>query len=110
MKKLLSIVLISSLALSSINLQAGSGTKKAWAYTKIGYGGLNLLFCMFSPIVMLGQIGSEQPENAVSTLGVVIFTSLPLGILSIKSGQRDLRRLKKKVLKKKAKKKQTLLA
>ena len=116
MKKLVSMALVATVALGSINLQAGDGAKKAWAYTKIVYGGCSLLY----PFAQLGAKGlpdNFQDENFQTTKNTPyknifsnsLFLFLPLGILSIKSGKRDLKKLKKNAQKKKAQKDKMLL-
>ncbi len=70
MKKLLSVALVATVALGSMNMQAGDGAKKAWAYTKIVSGVASLIGCVILP---LAGIGSKRKAKKVDTLNQVSF-------------------------------------
>jgi len=145
MKKLFSLILIASLLLGNTPMHAGNKLKKTWAYTKIGFGALNLIAALYNPlgaikdsaailrkhkqykdawqkiknkefsvegetISLTGEPADNQAINTFSFEDLIKFGMekeanhwqlscfiyfLPLGILSIKSGKRDLRKIRK---------------
>ncbi len=116
MKKLLSLTLIIVVGVGSIGLQAGNTMEKAWAYTKIAVGGVSLAAGCYMPWYANGlfqsmdartkgdaRVVEEVSEYEAGRRKVLVeqgFLSpvalLPLGILLIKDGRRDLRRLGKR--------------
>ncbi len=114
MNKLLSFTLGIAVGVGSTGLQAGNTMERALAYTKIALGGVSLAAGGYMPwqansILQnmdepLGS-GEADAKKVVSTgrnkvLVQVGFLSpvalLPLGILLIKDGRRDLRRIGKR--------------
>ncbi len=115
MKKLLSLTLIIVVGVGSTGLQAGNTMEKAWAYTKIAFGGVSLAACCYMPWRANDTLqsmdehliseGDAKPVDKYTAgrrkvLVQVGFGAplalLPLGILLIKDGRRDLRRLGKR--------------
>ncbi len=163
MKKLLSIALVATVALGSMNMQAGDGAKKAWAVTKIAYGVSCLVGCIATPILEIclksaivipkddvqqkfQDLTDPKPreaingrderitltadqvrQNAAQIIGFEEIVNigrqqgnsncviasplalLPLAILLLQSGTKDLKKLKKNAQKKNAQKDKMLL-
>lgn len=117
MKKLLSLTLIIVVGIGSTGLQAGNTMEKAWAYTKIAVGGVSLAAGCYMPCYAAktfidmderwtaeksGEMDVKKAYAAGQGKVLVLggagssVALLPLGILLIKDGRRDLRRLGKR--------------
>ena len=118
MKKLLSLALTIAVGVGSTGLQAANTMEKAWAYTKITLGGVSLAAGCWMPCYAAktfvgmderwtaekgGEVDVKQAYAAGQKKVLVLggagssVALLPLGILLIKDGRRDLRRLGKRV-------------
>ncbi len=97
MKKLLSVALVASLALSGMNMQAGDKVKKTWAYCKIVGGCLAIPGNLLFSLAFIGNYKTKGDANNNRLLLIKsVITASSFSVLSIQSGLRDLKKIKKK--------------